>query len=210
MDIFTDFTLDRHDHKAHALITKREFNPELSAFSNMVLDIQDFRDRVRPMANDLALMDATRVHQRQSVNDIEAEKLEMMKELDFNKWGGAQQDAGYSSGELSESSTINQEQAQPEVAQQLSEPEPMEEPVAAEPEPVEEPVAAEPEPVERDIVVEEPEPVTVEKDIVVEEPVVEEPVVAAQEEPVDEDLVERDEEKERQEAIKKRLDEDMK
>lgn len=62
MEVFTDFTLDRHDQKAYATITKREFNPELSAFSNMILDIQDFRDRVKPLADDLALLDATRTH----------------------------------------------------------------------------------------------------------------------------------------------------
>lgn len=61
MEVFTDFSLDRHDKKMFATIAKREFNPELSAFSNMVLDLQDFRDRVKPMASDLALWDATRV-----------------------------------------------------------------------------------------------------------------------------------------------------
>ena len=42
------------------MIEKREFNPVLSAFSNVVLDLVDFRDRVRPLARDLTLMDVTR------------------------------------------------------------------------------------------------------------------------------------------------------
>lgn len=42
------------------MIKKREYNPELSVFSNLVLDLQDFKDRVRPLAKDIALMDVTR------------------------------------------------------------------------------------------------------------------------------------------------------
>ena len=44
------------------MIAKREFNPELSALSNLVLDLVDFKDRVRPLANDLTLMDVTSKH----------------------------------------------------------------------------------------------------------------------------------------------------
>ena len=57
MEIFQDFSTDPSDNKAHAMIKKREFNPELSTFSNLLLDMVDFRDRVRPLANDLTLMD---------------------------------------------------------------------------------------------------------------------------------------------------------
>jgi hypothetical protein len=39
------------------MIQKREFNPELSVVSNVILDLVDFRDRVRPLARDLTLMD---------------------------------------------------------------------------------------------------------------------------------------------------------
>jgi hypothetical protein len=39
MEIFEDFTVDKGDDKAYAMIKKREFNPELSAFSNLVLDL---------------------------------------------------------------------------------------------------------------------------------------------------------------------------
>jgi hypothetical protein len=64
MEIFDDYTIQKHDTKDYALIQKREFNPELSAFSNVVLDLVDFRDRVRPLARDLTLMDASRKYQR--------------------------------------------------------------------------------------------------------------------------------------------------
>lgn len=60
MEIFEDFTVDRSDKKDFVTIPKREQNPELSLFSNLVLDLIDFKDRVRPMAKDMALMDAQR------------------------------------------------------------------------------------------------------------------------------------------------------
>jgi hypothetical protein len=57
MEIFEDFTADPFRGKAHAMIQKREYNPELSSFNNFMLDLIDFKDRVRPLANDLSLMD---------------------------------------------------------------------------------------------------------------------------------------------------------
>ena len=57
MEVFEDFTVDKSDKKSYALIAKREFNPELSAFSNLLLDLVDFKDRVRPMAKDITLLD---------------------------------------------------------------------------------------------------------------------------------------------------------
>jgi hypothetical protein len=63
MEVFTDYSADPSDNKAHAMIKKREFNPELSSFSNLLLDMVDFRDRVRPLANDLTLMDSTAKYQ---------------------------------------------------------------------------------------------------------------------------------------------------
>lgn len=59
IEAFQDFTIKQSDDKAYALIPKREFNPELSAFSNLILDLVDFKDRVRPMARDISLLDAT-------------------------------------------------------------------------------------------------------------------------------------------------------
>lgn len=57
IEIFKDFTIDPQDHKKVLSIPKRENNPELSVFSNLALDLIDFRDRVRPMADDMALLD---------------------------------------------------------------------------------------------------------------------------------------------------------
>lgn len=52
------------------MIQKREYNPELSLFSNLVLDLVDFKDRVRPLARDVALMDVSRVYQKQNINKL--------------------------------------------------------------------------------------------------------------------------------------------
>jgi hypothetical protein len=59
MEVFEDFTIDRNDYKSYTMIPKREFNPELSAFSNLLLDFVDFKDRVRPLARDISLMDVS-------------------------------------------------------------------------------------------------------------------------------------------------------
>lgn len=59
-EIFKDYTENKVDQKDYVMIQKREYNPELSLFSNLVLDLVDFKDRVRPLARDIALMDATR------------------------------------------------------------------------------------------------------------------------------------------------------
>jgi hypothetical protein len=67
--------------KAYAMIPKREFNPELSAFSNLILDMVDFKDRVKPAAKDLALLDVSRKYQKVSVDEIAKERQEFMKEL---------------------------------------------------------------------------------------------------------------------------------
>lgn len=66
IDIFEDYTIKRTDNKSFATIPKREFNPELSVFGNMVLDLVDFNDRVKPMADDLSRLDASATHQRVS------------------------------------------------------------------------------------------------------------------------------------------------
>ena len=50
--------MDRQDRKDFVTIPKREYNQELSLFSNLVLDLVDFKDRVRPMAKDMTLMNA--------------------------------------------------------------------------------------------------------------------------------------------------------
>lgn len=69
-ELFKDYTESKVDHKDFVMIQKREYNPELSLFSNLVLDLVDFKDRVRPLARDIALMDITRPYQKQNVNTL--------------------------------------------------------------------------------------------------------------------------------------------
>ena len=69
-ELFKDYTESKDDHKDFVMIQKREYNPELSLFSNLVLDLVDFKDRVRPLAKDIALMDITRPYQKQNVNAL--------------------------------------------------------------------------------------------------------------------------------------------
>ena len=76
MECFTDYTVDQTSNKGHVLIPKREFNPELSSFSNFLLDLVDFRDRVRPLASDMARFDASLLHQKRNVDDLEAQMSE--------------------------------------------------------------------------------------------------------------------------------------
>jgi hypothetical protein len=58
MEVFEDFSRQPDTEDSYALIPKREYNPELSAFANMMFDLEDFKDRVRPMANDVTLFEA--------------------------------------------------------------------------------------------------------------------------------------------------------
>jgi hypothetical protein len=50
MEIFEDYTVNPSDNKEYVMIEKREYNPELSVMSNMVLDLVDFKDRVKPLS----------------------------------------------------------------------------------------------------------------------------------------------------------------
>lgn len=68
VEIFKDYTERRVDMKDFMMIEKREHNPELSMFSNLVLDLVDFKDRVRPLARDIALMDVSRKYQKNNVD----------------------------------------------------------------------------------------------------------------------------------------------
>jgi len=70
MECFKDYTVDRMENKGYEMIPKREFNPEISAFSNLLLDLVDFKDRVRPMANDIARHDAAWIYQKRNVDEI--------------------------------------------------------------------------------------------------------------------------------------------
>jgi len=57
--------------KDFVMIPKREQNPELSVFSNFVLDLVDFKDRVRPMARDVAQLDVTRQYQKGNMKEYD-------------------------------------------------------------------------------------------------------------------------------------------
>lgn len=81
MEIFEDFATVKSDPAAYAMIPKREFNPELSAFSNLVLDLTDFKDRVRPMAKDLTLFDASRQFQSHKKSEFDQARSQLYKEI---------------------------------------------------------------------------------------------------------------------------------
>jgi hypothetical protein len=57
MEIFDDHSIDKQDYKRYYMIDKREYNPELSVMSNMVLDLVDFKDRVRPLSKDISMLE---------------------------------------------------------------------------------------------------------------------------------------------------------
>ena len=80
-EIFKDFTETKVDQKDFIMIQKREYNPELSLFSNLVLDLVDFKDRVRPLAKDIALMDVTRDYQKQNINQLLQEQEEFRQAI---------------------------------------------------------------------------------------------------------------------------------
>ena len=71
MECFEDFTVSKSPIKAYTMIPRREFNPEISAFSNLLLDLVDFKDRVRPMANDIAMHDAALIYQKRNAQQLE-------------------------------------------------------------------------------------------------------------------------------------------
>mmetsp|Transcript_24164 Transcript_24164/g.17012 ORF Transcript_24164/g.17012 Transcript_24164/m.17012 type:complete len:146 (-) Transcript_24164:107-544(-) len=110
MEIFEDFTQMKRDNKDYLMIKKREFNPELSAFSNLLLDLVDFKDRVRPMAQDVALMDVSRQYQRIPASEIDKSRQDIKKEfaaLDKSDQSGQETiDEGYSSLEIQAQSTL--------------------------------------------------------------------------------------------------------
>lgn len=70
MEIFEDFTVDRADNKHFVLIGKREYNPELSVFSNLALDLVDFKDRVRPLSKDISMLEQARLYQKRNVTQM--------------------------------------------------------------------------------------------------------------------------------------------
>mmetsp|Transcript_42751 Transcript_42751/g.65702 ORF Transcript_42751/g.65702 Transcript_42751/m.65702 type:complete len:483 (+) Transcript_42751:287-1735(+) len=57
MEAFEDFTTQVSGNKDYVMIRKREHNPELSAVQNMILDLVDFRDRVKPLSQDISMLE---------------------------------------------------------------------------------------------------------------------------------------------------------
>ena len=103
-EIFQDPTQFKADMKDFVMIQKREHNPELSVFSNFVLDLVDFKDRVRPIANDISLMDVTRRYQKSNIKELEQETEELQDTI-RKVQAEVERDAleeGYSSKEIEE------------------------------------------------------------------------------------------------------------
>lgn len=71
MELFEDYTIDKSDGKFYTMIQKREYNPELSVVQNMILDLIDFKDRVRPLCKDISLVEETYKYQKESVEEIQ-------------------------------------------------------------------------------------------------------------------------------------------
>lgn len=76
------------------MIPKREYNPQLSAFSNMMLDLVDFKDRVRPLSNDIARIEQTYKYQKISESFVEqaANYAEQQEEAKPQITGGRTQE----------------------------------------------------------------------------------------------------------------------
>lgn len=100
MEIFEDYTVQKVDTKEYVMIPKREFNPNLSVVANIGLDLMDFRDRVKPVARDLALFDVAQKYQKIPVDEIVQARNEFALEVEAARKSTTQD--GYSSGELSE------------------------------------------------------------------------------------------------------------
>lgn len=67
MEIFDDHSVDKQDYKRYYMIDKREYNPELSVMSNMVLDLVDFKDRVRPLSRDVSMLEYSAKFQKENI-----------------------------------------------------------------------------------------------------------------------------------------------
>ena len=103
MEIFDDYTVDKLDHKHFIMIEKREYNPELSVFSNMVLDLVDFKDRVRPLSQDISQIEYAAKYQKQNVEKMLAEKesfKKMLSDVRDDKFDRLDESEGYSSMEI--------------------------------------------------------------------------------------------------------------
>jgi len=81
MEIFEDYTQEKQDFKSYIMIQKREFNPQLSYFQNMCLDLVDFKDRVRPLQRDISMLEYSNKYQKQNVDQMLEERKQYYQTL---------------------------------------------------------------------------------------------------------------------------------
>jgi hypothetical protein len=105
MEVFEDFTTTKHDNKEFVTIPKREHNPELSLLGNVVLDLVDFKDRIRPLSQDISMLEHTRKFQKRNKAEFDSDRAEFDALLNDIRGKGKIANEGYSSGELSEPKT---------------------------------------------------------------------------------------------------------
>ena len=120
MEIFEDFTTDKLDNKDYVSIPKREYNPELSLLGNVVLDLVDFKDRIRPLSQDISMLEHTRKYQKRNPVEFTRDRAEFDSLIDNIRGKSKISNEGYSSGELSEPKTDserNDEKVDREVLQ---------------------------------------------------------------------------------------------
>lgn len=120
MELFEDHTVDKLDHKNYIMIEKREYNPELSVFSNMVLDLVDFKDRVRPLSKDISQIEYASKYQKQNVEKLLAEREkfdQMLSEVHDDKFDRIEQQEpeGYSSMEIPEPKSEPESEVEAEI-----------------------------------------------------------------------------------------------
>jgi hypothetical protein len=118
MEIFEDPTVDQQDYKQFYMIQKREYNPELSIFSNMVLDLVDFKDRIRPLSKDISMLESASKYQKENVEKMQTKNAEFRQLLNevVNDGDDRIESEGYSSVEISEPKTEAVEEAAAEEA----------------------------------------------------------------------------------------------
>lgn len=113
MEVFEDFTVDKNDYKMYAMIKKREHNPELSVVQNMILDLVDFKDRVRPLSRDISLVEHTQKFQKENPAALAQEQdqfMQLVNELNSDKAGFkglSSEEGGYSSLESQENKLLD-------------------------------------------------------------------------------------------------------
>lgn len=81
MENFKDYTVINENKKDFITIPKREYNPQLSLFGNMVQDLVDFRDRVQPESQNIALLEQARNFQKVTPEKFRKDVIEEFKQL---------------------------------------------------------------------------------------------------------------------------------